>query len=140
MKAPASWPNSSLAMTPGQGGTVDGHQETIAPRAELVDGPGDQFLAGARFAEDQHGAVGAGDLLMAAHTAFIAWLSPGRSERRSRSALAFVAQVTNLAAECFCALKASFKRGNAGIFFAGGIADKLAQSFHPTSGRSASSS
>jgi hypothetical protein len=46
-----------------QGGAVDGHQQTIAARAELMNGARDQFLAGAGFAEDQDGAVGAGDLL-----------------------------------------------------------------------------
>ena len=47
----------------GQGGAVDRHQQVVPARAELVDGPGDQLLAGAGLAEDQDGAVGPGDLL-----------------------------------------------------------------------------
>ncbi len=34
------------------------HERPILPRAVLVDGLGDQFLAGASFALDQHGGVG----------------------------------------------------------------------------------
>ena len=39
------------------GGAVEGQERCFAPGAVLVDGPGDQFLAGAALAGDQHGDV-----------------------------------------------------------------------------------
>ncbi len=46
----------------GEGGAVDGDHEPIAARADLMDGAGDEFLAGAGFAVDQDGAVLSSDL------------------------------------------------------------------------------
>lgn len=46
-----------------QGGAVYLDEQTVAAAAELMDGLGNQFLAGAGFAENQHGAVGLGHLL-----------------------------------------------------------------------------
>jgi len=42
---------------------LTGTSKPIAACAQLVDGAGDKFLAGARLAENQHRAVGARDLL-----------------------------------------------------------------------------
>ena len=44
----------------GHGGAVDGDEGAVAARRVLVDGLGDEFLARARFAEDQHGGKGLG--------------------------------------------------------------------------------
>ena len=44
-----------------QRGAVQGHEGLVLPRAVLVDGLGDQLLAGARLALDQHAGVGRGD-------------------------------------------------------------------------------
>ena len=41
----------------GQGAAVDRDERLVGPRALVVNGAGDQFLAGAGFAEDQHGRV-----------------------------------------------------------------------------------
>ena len=46
-----------------EGGTVDRDHQVLAPRTQLVNGAGDQLLAGAGFAQNQHGAVGVGHLL-----------------------------------------------------------------------------
>ena len=61
VNAPFSWPNSSLSSSV----SVRAAQlrQTNGPslaRAGVVDGPGDQFLADAALAADQHGRVGAG--------------------------------------------------------------------------------
>ena len=45
-----------------QRAAVDAHERPVAALAELVDGVGDQLLAGARFAEQQHRRPAAGDL------------------------------------------------------------------------------
>ena len=45
-----------------QGRTIHLHQQALAARAEHVDGPRHQLLAGARLAEDEDGAVGRRDL------------------------------------------------------------------------------
>ena len=50
-----------------QGGAVDGHQGPLAARAVVVQGAGDQFLAGAAGAADQHGGVGRRHLLDELH-------------------------------------------------------------------------
>ncbi len=42
---------------------VDGDEHPVRPAAVVVKGPGDQLLAGAALAGDQHGAVGICDLL-----------------------------------------------------------------------------
>ena len=45
----------------GQGAAIDGDERLAGPRALVVDGPGDQLLAGAGFAQDQHGRLRGGD-------------------------------------------------------------------------------
>ena len=47
----------------GDGGAVYGDEGTGFAGAEVVEGAGDEFLAGAAFAGDEHGDVGGGDLL-----------------------------------------------------------------------------
>ena len=47
----------------GDGGAVDADVISLAADTEAVEGAGDQFLAGAAFAEDQDGGVGGGDVL-----------------------------------------------------------------------------
>ena len=60
VKAPFSWPNSSLSSNDlGQRGTVDRDDRLVGPGAGAVQGLGDQFLAGAAFALDQDCLVGA---------------------------------------------------------------------------------
>src|SRR5712692_11158065 len=46
----------------GNGRHVDGDEGLVAPRAAPMDGPGDQLLAGAALAGDEHGCRGLGDL------------------------------------------------------------------------------
>ena len=46
-----------------QGGDVERHERLAFARAVLMHGPGDEFLAGAVLALDQHGAVGRGDVV-----------------------------------------------------------------------------
>ena len=46
----------------GQGAAVDADERAAAARAEPVDGLGDQFLAGARLAQQQHRGVRLGHL------------------------------------------------------------------------------
>jgi hypothetical protein len=49
--------------TAGNGGAIDFDESAIAARAEIVDGAGEEFLAGARFAEEEDGgASGSGEL------------------------------------------------------------------------------
>ena len=51
----------------GQGGAVEADERAVLARAGVVDGPGDQLLADAALAADQHRGVGAGhaaDLLL----------------------------------------------------------------------------
>src|SRR4051794_36659859 len=43
--------------TGGQRGAIDLDQELLATRALLMDGASNEFLAGPRFAQDQHRAV-----------------------------------------------------------------------------------
>ena len=45
------------------GAAVDGHERSVAARRLVVDGARHHFLAGAGFAQHQHGGVEAGDLL-----------------------------------------------------------------------------
>ena len=62
VKAPFSWPNSSLSSSvSGMAAQLIARNGLSAPLAVLVDGPGDQLLAGAALAEDQHGDVLRGD-------------------------------------------------------------------------------
>ena len=67
VKAPFSWPNSSLSsrvsVSAAQLRQTNG---VLAARAGVVDGAGDQFLADAAFAANQHGGLaggGPGDFL-----------------------------------------------------------------------------
>ena len=46
-----------------QGSAVHGHERHVGPRADFMNPAGDQFLAGAGFAEDQHAGVGRADLV-----------------------------------------------------------------------------
>ena len=51
----------------GEGGAVEADERALPARAGIVDGPGDQLLADAAFAADQHGGAaggGAGDFLL----------------------------------------------------------------------------
>ncbi len=45
----------------GEGGTVDGDEGGVVAAGIVVEGAGDEFLAGAAFAEDEDGGVGIGD-------------------------------------------------------------------------------
>ena len=44
------------------GGAVDFDERALLPGAVKVDGAGDQFLSRSRFARDEHGGIGGGDL------------------------------------------------------------------------------
>ena len=58
VKAPFSCPNSSLSISSaGIAAALTATNGPVGAVAELVDRLGDQLLAGARFAEDQHGQV-----------------------------------------------------------------------------------
>ena len=62
VKAPFSWPNSSLSSKlSGMAAQLRARNGCLGPGAVLVDGAGDQFLAGAALAGDQHGDVLGGD-------------------------------------------------------------------------------
>ncbi len=62
VNAPFSWPNSSLSISSrGNRRHVDGDEGAVAALAEIVQRLGHQLLAGAGFAGDQHGEVGAGE-------------------------------------------------------------------------------
>ena len=62
VKAPFSWPNSSLSSSVSvKRAAVDRHHADEAPRAGGVDGARHQFLAGAAFAGDEHGGLGGAD-------------------------------------------------------------------------------
>ena len=98
----------------GEGGAVDGDEQPLPARAELVDRPRDQLLARAGLAEDQHGAVGRGDL------------PDGRTHRLHRPALAgqgthvafgagLVAQIGPLAPEPLQVCDARLQLGDAGV-------------------------
>ena len=51
------------------GGAIHFDEGTLFARAEIVDGAGDDFLAGAGFAEDENGAAGGSDELDLGHDA-----------------------------------------------------------------------
>ncbi len=56
VKAPATWPNSSLSSSvSGQSAAGDFDERPLGAAAAAVDGPGDHALAGAAFAGDQDG-------------------------------------------------------------------------------------
>ena len=59
VNAPGSWPNSSSSMQVlVEGGAVQRDEGLVLARAVVVDRLGDQLLAGARLAQDQHRGVG----------------------------------------------------------------------------------
>ena len=45
-----------------QGAAVDRHQRHLRPQTLIVQRPGDQFFAGARLTDDEHGGIGRGHL------------------------------------------------------------------------------
>ena len=62
VKAPFSWPNSSLSSSPvGMAAQLSLTKVRLAARAQLVQGAGDELLARAGLAADEHGGVGGGD-------------------------------------------------------------------------------
>ena len=64
VNAPFTWPNSSLSrMFSLRAAQLSATNGLLLPRAVLVDRLGDQFLAGAGLALDQHAGVGRGDAL-----------------------------------------------------------------------------
>ena len=59
VNAPRTWPNSSLSISSsGNRRAVDFDEGVVAAAAQRVNGPRDQFLAGAVLAVNQHAAVG----------------------------------------------------------------------------------
>ena len=52
----------ALQQVLGERAAVDADERAVAARAELVDRLGDQFLAGAGLAQEQHRGVGLGHL------------------------------------------------------------------------------
>ena len=61
VNAPFSWPNSStLQQVLGQRHAVDHDKRLVPPRTPLVDRVGEDLLAGAALAEEQHGGIRAG--------------------------------------------------------------------------------
>ena len=65
----------------GQGRAVDLDQRLTGPPARGVDGPGDQLLAGAGLAGDEHGGVGGGNAATLSSTASSAGLRPTISSK-----------------------------------------------------------
>ena len=62
VKAPFSWPKSSLSSRPvGNRGAVQLHERPGAAAAQVVDGAGDELLARAGFPLNEHGRVGGRD-------------------------------------------------------------------------------
>src|SRR3954470_2606127 len=45
----------------GQGSAVDGHERHLGPQALVVQGPRDELLAGAGFAQNERGGIGGSD-------------------------------------------------------------------------------
>ena len=55
VNAPRTWPKSSLSKQAfGEGAAVDADERPVAALAQFVDGVRDEFLARARFAQQQH--------------------------------------------------------------------------------------
>ena len=70
VNAPLTWPNSSSSrIARREAGAVQRDEPLLAPPAVVVDRAGDQLLAGAAFAHDQHGDVAGGDLPGGLHDA-----------------------------------------------------------------------
>ncbi len=63
----------------GQRAAVDGNHGHEAPRAQIVNGAGHQFLAGAALAVNQHGRVGGATVRMLSSTCCMAGLWPTNS-------------------------------------------------------------
>ena len=64
VKAPFSWPNNSLSSSPvGDSRTIQFDERTALARAEVVNGAGDELLARAGFAPNEHRGAGGGDRL-----------------------------------------------------------------------------
>ncbi len=63
VKAPRSWPNEQLALEQGlgQAGAIDHHEGMVGAPARLVHRVGDELLAGARLALQQHARIRRGD-------------------------------------------------------------------------------
>ena len=62
VKAPFSWPNSSLSKSPvGMAAQLSLTKVRLAARAQLVQGAGDELLARARLAANEHRGAGGGD-------------------------------------------------------------------------------
>jgi hypothetical protein len=63
VNAPRSWPKSSLSRKLfGNGRAIDREKRLLRAVAVMVNGAGDEFLAGAAFAGDERGGVAGGDL------------------------------------------------------------------------------
>jgi hypothetical protein len=95
----------------GQGCTIDRDEKAIAARTQLVDRASDQFLSCAGFAENQDGAIRAGDVVNR-----LADGLHGRTFAGQRSEVAFrlrgVAQVGGLASEPLQIGDPRFEAGN----------------------------
>ena len=64
VKAPFSWPNSSLSRRPvGMAAQLSLTKVRLAARAQVVKGAGDELLARAGLAADEDGGAGGGDRL-----------------------------------------------------------------------------
>ena len=64
VKAPFSWPNSSLSSSPvGMAAQLSLTKVRLSRGTQLVQGAGDEFLARARFATNEHRGAGGGDRL-----------------------------------------------------------------------------
>ena len=62
VNAPRTWPNSSLSTSVGLSeARWIGTNGSLGPRRMAMNGPGDQLLAGAAFAGDQHRGIGRRD-------------------------------------------------------------------------------
>ena len=67
VNAPLRWPNSSLSIrVSGSAPQLTATNGLSARRLCSMHGPGDQLLAGAGFAQDQHGGIGRRDLCRSA--------------------------------------------------------------------------
>ncbi len=61
VKAPRSCPKSSLSSnSSGMAAQFTGTRVPLAAMAVVMQGPGDELLAGAGFPEEQHGGIGVG--------------------------------------------------------------------------------
>ncbi len=90
-RAPLVAEQLALHQGGGDGGAVHLHQRRLPPRAQLVDGPGHQLLAGAALAQQQDGRVGPGHPADRIHRGLPGRACPhqrrGRFGRQRRSAV-----------------------------------------------------